>query len=314
MGPLSITGQPNAMGGREVGGLANTLAAHMTIENPHHRDLVQRFWNAPAIPERAGLKAVDLFSAVGDGRIRALWIMATNPVDSLPEADSVRDASAGCPFVVVSDVVAQTDTLHLADVKLPSTAWGEKNGTVTNSERRISRQRRFLPPPGETRADWWQLTQSARRMGFADAFAYEDISAIFREHAALSGFENAGTLDFDIGACKEITRQAYVALEPFQWPLYGKAQPSDKRFFAKGGFFAPDCRGRFVVPDGATALPAFSDHRFILNTGRVRDHWHTMTRTAKSERLSAHVAEPFVEIHPDDAIGLGIADADIVEI
>src|SRR5690606_27680817 len=167
MGPFSLTGQPNAMGGREVGGLANMLAAHMAIESAEDRDRVQRFWRSPAIAAKPGLKAVDLFKAVADGRIKALWIMATNPVVSMPDADAVEAAIRACPFVVVSDVLKKTDTARYAHVLLPSLGWGEKNGTVTNSERRISRQRGFLGAPGEARADWWQLAEVGRRMGFA---------------------------------------------------------------------------------------------------------------------------------------------------
>ncbi|RUV82523.1 nitrate reductase, partial [Mesorhizobium sp. M5C.F.Ca.IN.020.14.1.1] len=198
-GPFSVTGQPNAMGGREVGGLANMLAAHMEIENPEHRSRVQRFWSAPAIAEKPGLKAVEMFQAVADGRIRALWIMATNPVDSMPDADAVEAAIKACPFVVVSDVLAMTDTVRHAHVRLPAAAWGEKDGSVTNSERRISRQRAFLPVPGEARADWWIIAEVAKRMGIAEAFSYASPAAIFAEHAALSAFENHGARDFDIG-------------------------------------------------------------------------------------------------------------------
>ncbi len=153
-GPFSVTGQPNAMGGREVGGLANMLAAHMEIENPEHRDRVQRFWRAPCIASQAGLKAVEMFRAVADGRVKAIWIMGTNPAVSMPEVGLVEAALKTCPFVVVSDVVSETDTLRLAHIKLPAAAWGEKDGTVTNSERRVSRQRPFLPSPGEARPDW----------------------------------------------------------------------------------------------------------------------------------------------------------------
>ena len=167
-GPFSVTGQPNAMGGREVGGLANTLAAHMDIENPTHRERVQRFWRSPRIAERPGLKAVDMFRALADGRVKALWIMATNPADSMPEAGLVEEALKRCPFVVVSDVVRDTDTVRHAHVRLPAAAWGEKDGTVTNSERRISRQRRFLPLPAAARPDWRIICDVAGRMGFAD--------------------------------------------------------------------------------------------------------------------------------------------------
>ncbi|TIS98305.1 molybdopterin-dependent oxidoreductase, partial [Mesorhizobium sp.] len=217
-GPFSVTGQPNAMGGREVGGLANMLAAHMEIENPEHRDRVQRFWNAPDIAEKPGLKAVEMFQAVADGRIKALWIMATNPVDSMPDADAVEAAIKACPFVVVSEVLAKTDTVRHAHVRLPAAAWGEKDGTVTNSERRISRQRAFLATPGEARADWWIIAEVAKRMGFGEAFSHASPSKLFAEHAALSAFENDGARDFDIGAYEGIDGEAYEELAPFQWP------------------------------------------------------------------------------------------------
>jgi assimilatory nitrate reductase catalytic subunit len=313
-GPFSITGQPNAMGGRETGGLANMLAAHLDIENPAHRALVQRFWRSPIIAAKPGLKAVDMFKAVADGRIKAIWIMATNPVDSMPDADAVRAALAACPFVVVSDISTATDTIPFAHVKLPSAGWGEKEGTVTNSERRISRQRAFLPLPGEARPDWWQLAEVGRRLGHPEAFAYPNPAAIFREYAELTAFENEGARDLDLGAHAEIDLAAYDALAPFQWPQSKGAGPSETRFFAEGGFFTPDRRARFV-PVSATARPRTSgDWPMTLNTGRIRDQWHTMTRTGKSARLSAHLAEPFAELHPDDAARLGIGDADIVRV
>jgi assimilatory nitrate reductase catalytic subunit len=316
MGPFSVTGQPNAMGGREVGGLANMLAAHMDIENPTHRDRVRRFWQAPNIAGRSGLKAVDMFRAVADGRIKALWIMATNPVDSLPEGDAVEAALAACPFVIVSDVEGKTDTLRHAHVKLPAAAWGEKDGTVTNSERRISRQRPFLDAPGEARPDWWIICEVAKRMEFAAAFAYESPAEIFAEHAALSAFENMGERDFDIGDYPGIDQQAYQDMRPFQWPAradMGRAG-GDTRFFGHGGYFTPDGKARFVAVRSAAPHRTGTAFPLILNTGRVRDHWHTMTRTAKSLRLSQHIAEPFAEIHPVDAARRDIRAADIVRV
>jgi len=316
MGPFSVTGQPNAMGGREVGGLANMLAAHMEIENPEHRDRVQRFWNSPAIAQEAGLKAVDLFQAVGEGRIKALWIMATNPVDSMPDAGAVEAALRACPFVVVSDIMAETDTIRHAHVKLPSLGWGEKDGTVTNSERRISRQRAILPAPGEARADWWQMAEVGRRMGHATAFDYANAAAIMREYAAQTGFENNGSRDLDIGAFSDIDDQAYEDLAPFQWPMPADdiSMPADTRFFANGGFYTDDRRARFVAvaPSGRNA--GSGSRELSLNTGRIRDQWHTMTRTGKSPRLSAHIAEPFAEIHPSDASAQGIGPADLVRV
>ncbi|WP_150286944.1 nitrate reductase [Rhabdaerophilum calidifontis] len=314
MGPFSITGQPNAMGGREVGGLANMLAAHLAIEDPRHRDLVRRFWAAPRLAEAPGLKAVDMFRAVRDGRIRALWIMATNPADSLPDADDVQEALRDCPFVVVSDAMRETDTTRFAHVLLPSAAWGEKDGTVTNSERRISRQRAFRAPPGAARPDWWQLTAVARRMGFA-GFEYAGPADIFREHAALSGFEPEMRRDFDISAHAMIDAEAYAALAPFQWPLRPGSAAGQARFFAEGGFFTPDGRARMVAtPVPAPVKQRAAEFPLWLNTGRIRDQWHTMTRTGQVPRLSSHSAEPFCEIHPQDAAEAGIAPAGLVEV
>ena len=314
MGPFSLTGQPNAMGGREVGGLANMLAAHMAIENAEDRDRVQRFWQSPAIAQKPGLKAVDLFQAVADGRIKALWIMATNPVVSMPDADVVEAAIRACPFVVVSDVIKETDTARHADVLLPSLGWGEKDGTVTNSERRISRQRRFLDAPGEARADWWQLAEVARRMGFAEAFDYEAPAQIFAEHAGLSAFENDGSRDFDIGAYAGLEPQAYETLAPFQWPQPAGGGATVTRFFAEGGFYHGDGKARFVAVEPTACDRTSAAYPFTLNTGRIRDQWHTMTRTGKSARLSAHIAEPFAELHPRDAMEIGVGNAGLVEI
>jgi assimilatory nitrate reductase catalytic subunit len=306
MGPFSVTGQPNAMGGREVGGLANMLAAHLDLENPAHRAAVQAFWRSPTIATRPGLKAVDMFRAAADGRIKALWILATNPAASLPEADAVAAALDACPFVVVSDTTARTDTAGHADVLLPATGWGEKSGTVTNSERRISRQRAFLPSPGQARPDWWALAEVGKRLGWADAFTFSGPAAIFREHAALSARAAALGRDFDIGALAALDDAAYEAMPPVQWPVGGPA-----RFFADGGFLTPDRRAR-MLPVAAPQPSAAGPLR--LNTGRIRDQWHTMTRTGRAPRLNQHLAEPFAEIHPADAAARGIAPADLVAL
>jgi assimilatory nitrate reductase catalytic subunit len=301
MGPFSLTGQPNAMGGREVGGLANQLAAHMEIDNPGHRDIVQRFWQSPVIADKAGLKAVDMFDAIGDGRIKAVWIMSTNPLVSMPDADRARAALDACEFVVVSDCLRHTDTTRHARVLLPALTWGEKDGTVTNSERRISRQRSFLPAPGAARADWEIICDVAKRMGFA-GFEFASAAEIFREHARLSGFENRGTRDFDISALATIQDRAYEAMAPVQWPVTPEDPTGVPRLFEDGRFFTPDRKARFVAiapraPENATSR----DYPLALNTGRVRDHWHTMTRTAKSPRLMQHTFEPSAEFHPEDA-------------
>lgn len=307
MGPFSVTGQPNAMGGREVGGLANMLAAHMDF-TPDAIDRVGRFWGSDRVATRPGLKAVDLFDALADGRIKAVWIMATNPVDSLPEADKVRKALENCPFVAVSDISRATDTMALAHLRLPAASWGEKDGTVTNSERRMSRQRRFLPLPGEARPDWWIICELARRLGHGAAFPYTSPAEIFNEHIALSGFENAGRRDFDLSG---LAGCDYETLAPVQWPVRGDG--GTPRLFADGRFFTPDGKAR-ILPIAPPPPLRSAPGALRLNTGRVRDHWHTMTRTGKTPRLSAHLAEPFVEIHPDDAAAIGLKRAGLVRI
>jgi len=319
MGPFSLTGQPNAMGGREVGGLANQLAAHMGFA-PQEIDRVRRFWDAPRMATREGHKAVQMFEAIERGEIKAVWIMATNPAVSLPRAGAMRAALGKLELFVVSENVLSNDTVNAgAHVLLPAAAWGEKGGTVTNSERCISRQRAFLPPPGEAKPDWWIVSAVAQRLGFADAFSFRSEADVFREHAALSGFENDGTRDFDIGGLAAISDHDYNVLEPVQWPVRAGEQPaappSEKRFFAAGGFFTPDRKARFVPPEPPALQESTSAaFPFRLNTGRIRDQWHTMTRSGQSPRLAAHLAEPFVEIHPQDAGGMGLADGGFAKV
>lgn len=236
--------------------------------------------------------------------------MATNPVDSLPEADRARAALAKCDFVVVSDIAAKTDTSEWAHVRLPAAGWGEKDGTVTNSERRISRQRAFLDLPEAAKPDWWIISEVAKRMGFAEAFNYRGPAEIFAEHAALSAFENNGQRDFDLSGLTALDAEAYETMQPVQWPVRASGT---KRLFGKGGYFTPGGKARFVAvtPPEPVTPPS---GQFVLNTGRVRDHWHTMTRTGKSARLSAHMAEPFAELHPADAQALGVTPASLVRL
>jgi assimilatory nitrate reductase catalytic subunit len=314
-GPFSLTGQPNAMGGREVGGLANQLAAHMGF-SPVETDRVRRFWKAPRIATHEGLKAVQMFEAVEAGRIKALWVMATNPAVSLPRAGAMRDALRKLELFVVSDNVRRNDTVAAgAHVLLPAAAWGEKDGTVTNSERRITRQRAFLPVPGEVKPDWWIVCQVARRMGFAPSFRYRGVADIFREHAALSTFENEGRRDFDLGGLAGLTDAAFESLDPTQWPVRGHAARRQRRFFAEGGFFTPDRKARFISVEPPGLSEAVSDaFPLRLNTGRVRDQWHTMTRSGMSPRLALHCPEPFVEVAPADAQLHGLVEGSFARI
>jgi assimilatory nitrate reductase catalytic subunit len=313
--PFSLTGQPNAMGGREVGGLANQLAAHMGF-TPADIDRVRRFWKAPRIATHEGLKAVQMFEAIARGEIKALWVMGTNPAVSLPDADCARAALKKLELFVISENVLANDTVDAgAHVLLPAQAWGEKSGTVTNSERRISRQRAFVAPPGEAQPDWWIVGEVAKRLGFGAAFDFRSAADIFREHAALSAFENNGSRDFDIGALQAISDEAFEALSPVQWPYrLGDAGPQ-QRFFSDGAFFASDQRARFVAPDvPALRSETHAGRPLRLNTGRIRDQWHTMTRTGTSPRLGQHLPEPFVEVHPDDAARHGVFDGDFARV
>jgi len=303
MGPFSITGQPNAMGGREVGGLANALACHLGF-SAEERAEVAMFWNAPNICAGPGLKAVDMFRAVHDGRIKFLWVMATNPAVSMPDAGFVRAALARCETLVVSDVIADTDTARLAHVRLPALAWAEKDGTVTNSERRISRQRALLPAPGSARADWAIICDVAARMGWGRAFAFASPAAVFREYAAMTALAPRRGKLFDLTDKADLTDAAYEAMAPFMW---GGAHPLARRFAH------PDGKARLiaVAPQADVSDPAFP---LALNTGRYRDQWHTMTRTGLSPTLSQHRREPLLEIHPTDAAAHALIDGGLARV
>lgn len=314
--PFSITGQPNAMGGREVGGLANQLAVHRGF-TPDSIEAVGNFWRAPNMAQAPGLKAVELFEAVERGEVKFLWILATNPLVSMPEADRWRRALARCDTVIVSDCVSNTDTTQLAHILLPAAGWGEKDGTVTSSERTISRQRAFLPYAGEAKPDWWMLAEIGKRLGHADAFDYRNSRDVFCEYAAMTGLNTDTPLQLDISALGTLSDSEYDALAPVQWPLKWPLKPGggSERLYADGLFSTKDRRARFLPI--APRWPQSSIDRttpLVLNTGRVRDQWHTMTRTAESERLNRHRSEPFVEIHPQDAAVFGLANGEIAEI
>ncbi|MFT5756514.1 MAG: assimilatory nitrate reductase catalytic subunit [Alteromonadaceae bacterium] len=349
-GPFSITGQPNAMGGREVGALANTLASHIDFPNAttdlHKYDELHKgvadFWQTDCLVKKEGLKAVDLFNAVAEGKIKAIWIMATNPIVSMPNHQKIAQALSKCPLVIVSDCVESNDTLPYADVILPAQAWGEKSGTVTNSERRISRQRPFLIPFGEAKPDWWIISEVAKRMGFAKQFSYNHVSEVFAEHARLSGLQNEGSRAFDISAYGNITAEQYELWQPVQWPQ-PKGQTirvNDQGFFNQGRYYHGDKKAKmiavasqalFTLKASTEKLCNNKQHNektntkdqngydasntvFTLNTGRNRDQWHTQTRTGKSSILTNRHPEPEVSINPKDALALGIKEAQLVTV
>ena len=313
-GPFSITGQPNAMGGREVGGLANMLAAHMDY-SPENIATVAEFWGADSISREPGLKAVDLFDAVADGRIKAIWIMGTNPVVSMPNADKIKAALENCDTVIVSDCIAETDTTATADILLPATGWGEKEGTVTNSERCISRQRALIQPLGEARHDWWIMAHVAQAMGYQNSFAYSSPRDIFVEHAALSEFKNTGNRLFNIGALSTVSDLEYDQLKPIQWPVTAASPSGTRRLFMDGHFPTPSGKAQFISSAPELPRQSLSDKfPLALNSGRIRDQWHTMTRTGRAARLLDHIEQPFVAIHPDTARAYQLKQDDLAKV
>ena len=301
-GPFSMTGQPNAMGGREVGGLANMLACHLGFSEGELA-AVRSFWDAPNLCSGPGQKAVEMFRSVHEGRIKFLWIMATNPAVSMPDAGFVREALARCPNVIVSDVLANTDTARFAHVRLPAHAWAEKDGTVTNSERYVSRQRGFLAPPGEVRADWKILCDIAGNMGFGEAFGFANAAAVFREYAAMTQLASDRGKMLDLTQWASCTDDEFEAMEPFQW---GGAYPLANGF--------PTASGRAQLISLDAAIPAAPAGSLQLNTGRYRDHWHTMTRTGLSQRLSVHRREPLLEVSPHDAAAHALTDGGFARV
>ena len=311
-GPFSITGQPNAMGGREVGGLANQLAAHLDIENEAHQSLVQRFWLSPTIAKKAGSNAIDMFDEIAAGKIKAVWIMATNPMVSLPNNAAIKKALETCELVVVSDCIAKSDTLKFADVAFPSTGWGEKNGTVTNSERRISRQRPLVAPYSGAKNDWQIMCEVAKKMGF-EGFDFIDPSGIFEEWAQLTDFENNGSRLLNLSGLVGLTKSQYDNLKPIMWPVVKNEPYKNGQVFTDNQFSTADKKARFIpITPQLPVQKTSSDYPFVMNSGRIRDQWHTMSRTGKSTALSSHITRPYIEINPLDASKLAIKQNDLI--
>ena len=311
-GPLSLTGQPNAMGGREVGGMANLLSAHRDLANPAHRAEVAALWGVPDVPAQPGLTAVDMFQATADGQLKALWIACTNPAQSMPDQATVRRALERAEFVVVQEAFASAATCAYADLLLPATTWGEKEGTVTNSERRISRVRAAVPPPGQARHDWQIVVDLGRRLEKNLArspqqslFAYDTPEAIWNEH-------RASTCGRDL----DITGLSYALLEhagPQQWPYAEGAPQGQARLYEDGCFATANGKAQFAAVGWQdVAEPRVSRYPFSLTTGRLRDQWHGMTRTGTLGRLFAHVPEPVLQMHAADMQRHGIAEGELV--
>jgi assimilatory nitrate reductase catalytic subunit len=313
-GPFSLTGQPNAMGGREVGGLANLLSAHRDLGNAQHRAEIASLWGIDSVPATPGKSAVEMFQAAADGAIEALWIVCTNPMQSMPDVATVQRALERCPFVVVQEAYATTATARFADILLPATTWGEKDGSVTNSERRISRVRPALPAPGQARHDWRIAVDVARRLesklparSTTTLFPYDSPESIWNEHR-----ESTRGRDLDI------TGLSYTLLEhagPQQWPYPAGATHGAMRLYADGIFPTADGRARFAaVAPRPTAEKRDAHYPFALNTGRLRDQWHGMSRTGTLGRLFGHASEPVVELHPQDLTRLRVAPGELLTI
>jgi len=304
-GPFSLTGQPNAMGGREVGGLANLLPAHRDLSNPAHRLEIQQFWGSGPISPNPGLTATEMFKALADGRLKAIWIIGTNPLVSLPDTRLAEEALKKAKFVVVQEISNKPETLAYADLILPAASWTEKDGTMTNSERRISYLEKVVDPPGEALPDAEIICRLARKLGYT-GFDYSDSSEIYREHALLTAGTSIDISGLDHGILRE---QRSV-----QWP-YPKGQRGQGtvRLFTDGQFYTPSSKAILhAVPDEQQSERTDGEFPFILTTGRIRDQWHTMSKTGKVNKLKRHLPQSFLEIHPADAQRLQIAENELV--
>ncbi|MBV6645273.1 MAG: molybdopterin-dependent oxidoreductase [Cyclobacteriaceae bacterium] len=305
-GPFSLTGQPNAMGGREVGGMANLLAVHKDLANPQHRQEVAEFWNVSAIQPKPGLTATEMFQALADGQMKAIWIICTNPSVSMPNARLVDEALSKAPFVVVQDISQRSDTIQYADLVLPAAAWLEKEGTMTNSDRRISYLHKLIEPPGQALPDTEILMRFAKTMGFL-GFDFDAPKDIYQEYSEMT----RGTRIDVTGLNHDILKSHGTK----QWPVPEKNHPGTKRLFEDKVFYTSNGRAQIkCVGPEIPHEPLNQDRPLILTTGRIRDQWHTMTRTGKVNKLKRHISRPFVEIHPIDASNKSIKNNDPVRI
>ncbi|RDV15819.1 NAD(P)H-nitrite reductase [Pontibacter diazotrophicus] len=306
-GPFSLTGQPNAMGGREVGGLSNLLAAHRNLNDPAHREEVQKFWGGTVISEKPGLTATEMFEALNDGRLKAIWILCTNPLTSLPNVRMAEEGLKKAKFVVVQEISNKPETLQYADVVLPAATWAEKEGTMTNSERRVSYLHKVIDPPGEALPDAEIICRFAQKMGYR-GFDYPGFADIYKEHTQLT----AGT-NIDVSG---LSYELLKANRTVQWPYKsGEVGDGTARLFTDKVFYTPSTKAIIHSPsDEVSSEQPDADFPLILTTGRIRDQWHTMSKTGKVNKLKKHISQAFLEINPADAERLKIADGDVVEV
>lgn len=324
-GPFSLTGQPNAMGGRETGGLANILPAHREVTNPAHREEMEVFWQTPVkIAGKPGFTATEMFEALADERLKAIWIINTNPLVSMPDLNRTEKALNNARFVVVQDISTRADTVHFADVVLPAAAWLEKEGTMTNAERRITHLPKVIEAPGEALPDAEIIWRFANKMGFGASFDYADVAQVYDEYAKIT----AGT-NIDITG---VNYQLLKDERSVQWPFSSKQLESrnhniadaplgnidttgTKRLFTDHQFYTPNKRAQIsAVPDENASEIVDDDFPLVLTTGRIRDQWHTMTKTGRVAKLNQHIPQPFLQIHPFDAAKRNIKEGDLVEV
>jgi ferredoxin-nitrate reductase len=308
-GPFSLTGQPNAMGGRESGGLAHLLPGYRSVADPAAREAVERHWGLPAgaIAPAPGRSALEIFEGLAAGQVRGVWILCTNPAASMPDLDLVERALRQSELVIVQEAYHPTETSQFADLLLPAAQWPEKEGVMTNSERRLTYLPKLVEPPGEALPDAEIVARFAAEMGWKDAFAYASGAEVFDEFAALT----RGTpCDYS-----GITHARLRSEGPLQWPCPAPDHPGTERLYTDTRFPTADGRAQLVAVEPAPpAEPCDEAFPLTLTTGRVRDHWHTLTRTAASPALMARTPEPILEVHPRDARRAGVRDGDFVEV
>ncbi|MDX2099367.1 MAG: nitrate reductase [Leptolyngbyaceae cyanobacterium bins.59] len=317
-GPFSLTGQPNAMGGREAGGLSHLLPGYRSVKDPQHRAEVEQFWELPAgqISATPGRTVWDMILGLEAGDVGFLWIAATNPVVSLPDLERTKAALRRSPFTVYQDAYYPTETAEYAHLLLPATQWSQKTGTMTNSERRVTLCPAFQAGQGEARDDWAIFAEVGRRLGFSHQFAFQTSAEVHAEFVQLTR-----------GRVCDMTGISHDRLRkegPLQWPLAdnprseagdGQAQTSSQRLYTNQHFPTPDGRARFAAYHSrGLAEPPDPTYPYVLTTGRLYGHWHTQTRTGRIDKICQMHPEPFLEIHPRDAERLGIESQDWVEV
>ena len=310
-GPFSLTGQPNAMGGREAGGLAHLLPGYRLVGNAEHRAEVEQAWKLPAgqIAATPGLAAWQQVEAMERGELDLWWVAATNPLVSLPDLERVKKAMGNCPLVVVSEAYADSETSHYAHMLLPAAQWSEKAGAMTNSERRVTYCPAFRRRFGESRADWEVFAEVGRRLGYEDQFSYASAAEVYAEFSRLTR-----------GRLCDVSGLSHALLEqkgPQQWPFPSDStsdQPA-KRLYSDHRFATPNGRARFCTDQPlGLAEPPCDTYPLVLTVGRYLGQWHTMTRTGKVERLQTMHPEPLLEIHPGDAQELKLRNGELAAI